>query len=108
MGDPEGLKTMFKVLRMGEDAAGLNLATLGTQGKINIEAQSAGYQNIFQGAEIRAYRIECLEGGLQIYLDGSPVEEIRPGQSTDVEAKIIRVKSSEEAGAKGVYTRIQI
>ena len=102
-GDSEELKNMFRFLRVGDHEIRRDPADLSRQGKILIEASGAGFQNIFRGKTPRLYRIECLEGGLQIYLDGEPVEEIRPGQSTDVEGAIVRVKASESTGAKGHY-----
>lgn len=102
-GNPEELKNMFRFLRVGDHEVHQSTADLGRRGKILVEESSSGFQNIFRGKAPRLYRIECLEGGLQIFLDGEPVEEIRPGQSTDVEAAIIRVKASEASGARGSY-----
>lgn len=103
-GDPEELKNMFRFLRVGDHELRSPPSELSRRGKILIEASGSGFQNIFRGKTPRLYRIECLEGGLQIFLDGEPVEEIRPGQSTDVEAQVVRVKASEDSGAKGTYT----
>ena len=102
-GDPEELKNMFRFLRVGDHEVRQSSADLSRRGKILIDASGPGFQNIFRGKAARLYRIECIEGGLQIFLDGEPVEEIRPGQSTDVEAQVVRVKASEGSGAKGAY-----
>lgn len=102
--DPEELKNMFRFLRVGDHEVRHPPEDLSRRGKIHIEESGSGFQNIFRGKAPRLYRIECLEGGLQIYLDGEPVEEIRPGQSTDVEAEVIRVKASEGSGAEGAYS----
>jgi hypothetical protein len=107
--DPESMRTLFKVLRLGEDAQGGltgDLHSLGYQGKIHLKKEDSGFQNIFRGESPRTYRIECTQGGLQIYLNGKPAEQIVQGQSTDVEAKVIRVQASDGAGAEGIYARV--
>jgi hypothetical protein len=106
--DPASLRTMFKVLRLGEDEQGLGgLSPLWAQGKIHLTKAGATFQNIFRGEEPRPYRIECTEGGLQIYLNGKPAEAIAKGQCTDVEASVIRVQAADEEEAKGFYTRLK-
>ena len=106
--DPASLRTMFKVLRLGEDEQGASgLSPLSAQGKIDLPQSGPAYQSIFRGEEARPYRIECTEGGLQIYLNGKPAEEITKGQCTDVEAAVIRVQASGETPAKGLYTRLK-
>jgi len=106
--DPASLRTMFKVLRLGEDEQGPHgLFPLLAQGKIDLPKSGPNFQNIFRGEEARPYRIECTEGGLQIYLNGKPAEEISNGQCTDVEAAVIRVQASGDADAKGLYTRLK-
>jgi len=107
--DPESMRTLFKVLRLGEDAQGgltEGPHALGYQGKIHLKEKDSGFQNIFRGETPRSYRIECTQGGLQIYLNGKPAEQIVQGQSTDVEASVIRVQASDEAGAEGIYARV--
>lgn len=107
--DPAGLRTLFKVLRLGEDTPGGfpgGLAPTWSQGKIHLKEGEGVFQNIFRGEESRAYRIECTKGGLQIYLNGKPAEQIVEGQTTDVEATVIRVQASNSESAKGLYSRL--
>jgi hypothetical protein len=108
--DPAGLRTLFKVLRLGEDTPGGfpgGLAPTWSQGKIHLKEGNGVFQNIFRGEEPRAYRIECTKGGLQIYLNGKPAEQIVEGQTTDVEATVIRVQASNDESANGLYSRLQ-
>jgi hypothetical protein len=107
--DPESIRTLFKVLRLGEDAQGgfsSGITPTGPQGKIHLAKGKGVFQNIFRGEEPRAYRIECTQGGLQIYLNGKPAEQILEGQTTDVEASVIRVQASNEKEAEGLYSRL--
>jgi hypothetical protein len=107
--DPESMQALFKVLRLGEDAQGGltgGSRSLGAQGKILLPEGKDEFQNIFRGDIPRVYRIECTASGLQIYLDGKPAEQVKEGQSTDVEACVIRVQASGESGAAGIYALV--
>jgi|GEM_PF-5002619 len=106
--DPASLRAMFKVLRMGEETPqSTSLSPLEAQGKIHLKKDGIRFQNVFRGETARTYRIECRQGGLQIYLNGKPAEEIQEGQCTDVEAAVIRVQASNDDDAEGLYARLR-
>ncbi|MCA9568889.1 MAG: hypothetical protein KC656_13665 [Myxococcales bacterium] len=48
-------------------------------------------QAVYVGAAPRLYRVRCFQGALMVLADGSPVAELRHGQTTDVEAARIEV-----------------
>ncbi|MDP6931759.1 MAG: hypothetical protein QGG40_02540, partial [Myxococcota bacterium] len=66
----------------------------------------SGWQTIYRGAHVRAYRVASTEGRIQVALDGEVQEQLVEGQSLDVEAALIRVGSCDEKGADGIYIRL--
>jgi len=75
---------------------------LKSEGRIQLDADAT--QTIFRGETIRAYRIECLHGTLQIRLNGAFVDTLTRGQCTDVEATLVQVSATETA--TGRYTTL--
>jgi hypothetical protein len=66
-----------------------------------------GWQTVFRGAGPRRYRLRCDRGTFQVALDGSLVEELHPGQTSDFEGALVRVMARSEAGAEGAYWAIE-
>ena len=60
---------------------------------------------IFRGDAPRPYRMICDEGDLEIAADGAWIELLHTGQTTDVEARIIRVRGAADI-VRGRYTRL--
>jgi hypothetical protein len=82
-----------------KDAGWINVATGGEP--------DAAWQTIYQGRTPRVYRVACTRGVLDVTLDGAQVERLRPGQSIDVEGKLVRVTAPSGGQAKGGYAQIQ-
>ena len=66
----------------------------------------SSWQTIYRGQSPRLYRIACSQGILDVAADGEVVERLRPGQSIDLEAGLIRVTTDEGQEAIGGYTPI--
>jgi hypothetical protein len=64
------------------------------------------WQTILHAAAPRAYRIRCDSGELQVMADGDLVVRLVPGQTSDVEGEVIRVRGDGVASATGRYTRL--
>ena len=69
-------------------------------------SDGGGWQTVFRGNADRPYRVACSSGVLHVALDGDLVEEVHPGQSVDLEGKLIRVQAA--AAATGWYRRMTI
>jgi hypothetical protein len=50
--------------------------------------------------------VACSQGLLDVTADGDPVERLRPGQSIDIEARLIRVTTENQMEAIGGYTPV--
>ncbi|MEZ4316602.1 MAG: hypothetical protein R3F61_03840 [Myxococcota bacterium] len=64
-----------------------------TVGRIDVEGDA---QTVFRGAGTRPYRLHCEGGSLKVLLDGRPSDELRGGQSIDVEAALVQVSGDGE------------
>ena len=64
------------------------------------------WQTVFRGTSPRRYRIRCDRGAIHIALDGTLVEELQPGQTSDFEGALIRVIARSGEGAEGAYWAI--
>jgi hypothetical protein len=64
------------------------------------------WQTVYFGARPRLYRIVCLQGTLDVTVDGNPIERLSQGQSIDTEAAAIRVTTDHPTGSTGAYTRV--
>ena len=88
-----------RVFRVGGAGAKVSL----TQGSVVLAAGAE--QTLYRGDSVRAYRLCCVHGEMELGVDGSWVESLAAGQTIDVEARLIRVRSQERA-AGGCYTRL--
>jgi hypothetical protein len=112
---PPQFVTKVKVLRTPPrvvKTASTNTTLQGLKGEgwINVATggePDAAWQTIYQGRTPRVYRVACTRGVLDVTLDGAQVERLRPGQSIDVEGKLVRVTAPSGGQAKGGYAQIQ-
>lgn len=88
-----------------EPAPSVHVAPLAMEGSIEAHAGDAGWQTLFRGQSARTYRLAATEGVLEVALDGELLEQVHPGQTTDVEARLIRVRATEGV-ARGRYARL--
>ena len=70
------------------------------------ESPDASWQTVYQGATPRLYRVACSQGLMDVTADGDAVERLRPGQSIDIEARLIRVTTESQNEAIGGYTPV--
>ena len=77
---------------------------LHAQGEIHLEGRS--WQTLFRGENIRTYRLCCRTGVLDVALNGALVEQLKPGQTIDVEASLIRVRAESDEASSGSYVRL--
>lgn len=71
-------------------------------GRIDVGPEA--WQTVYQGTA-HPYRLACSEGELTVALDGLPTLTVGAGQTTDVEAGLVRVRGSGGA-ARGAYHRL--
>ncbi|MBT3221424.1 MAG: hypothetical protein HN348_20260 [Proteobacteria bacterium] len=77
---------------------------LQAQGEINLAGRS--WQTLFRGESSRTYRLCCRTGVLDVALNGALVEQLKPGQTIDIEANLIRVRAETDEEASGSYVRL--
>lgn len=70
------------------------------------DSPDSAWQTLYKGPTSRLYRVACSQGTLDVTADGQSIERLRPGQSIDVEAQLIRVTTSNDTEAIGGYTPI--
>lgn len=110
--DDDDDSVAVRVLRLGRRprsrAAGGE--SVSADGHIQLPAQLSHsaeiWQTILHAAAPRAYRIRCDSGELQVMADGDLVVRLVPGQTSDVEGEVIRVRGDGVASATGRYTRL--
>lgn len=104
-GEEEDLgPTRVRVVRVGAPQA-QEPPPLGAEGRIRIEANDAApHQTVYRGDAIRAYRICCDHGSLEVSVDGSHAGMLSVGQSLDVEGRVVRVHSN--SVTTGRYIRL--
>lgn len=78
-------------------------SALGDQGRIRVEESQ--WQTLFRGREARSYRLFCSAGRLEVALDGKLEDLLSEGQSADVEARLVRVRSP-QGTSRGTYVRV--
>lgn len=76
---------------------------LGRHGVIVLEGAD-DWQTVYRGPVAETYRVFSSRGTLQVSLNGTLVEQISPGRSSDVCGEVIRLRS--DAPATGVYLRL--
>lgn len=112
--EPPSMFTHVKVIR-GHDQTPTShkphrvLPGLAEAGWIHVagsESPDASWQTVYQGVKPRLYRVACSQGLLDVTADGDPVERLRPGQSIDIEARLIRVTTENQMEAIGGYTPV--
>ncbi|MCB9743952.1 MAG: hypothetical protein H6741_35490 [Alphaproteobacteria bacterium] len=105
VGDDEDLgPTRVRVVRVGAPQA-QELPPLVSEGRIRIEANDAApHQTIYRGEAIRAYRVCCDQGSLEVSVDGTHAGMLGVGQSLDVEGRVVRVHSN--SVGTGRYIRL--
>jgi len=77
------------------------------RGRIRVVEQDGErpWQTLYRGAVAHPYRLFCSAGALEISLDGMPADELGTGQSMDVDARLVRVRTS-QGTARGTYVRL--
>jgi hypothetical protein len=96
-----------KVLKPGRPASAPT--PLSEEGEIAIAVEAgeaAGWQTVFRGESAHTYRIRCTTGALEVACDGAIVEQVLPGQTVDVSARLIRVSGGQEGLCLGRYARL--
>jgi hypothetical protein len=85
----------------------LRRTPLSHEGRIRVRpGEPVEWQTIWRGDAVRAYRVLCATGTLEVALDGVPAEKLRAGQSLDVEARLVRVRSGDTGVGLGSYVRL--
>jgi hypothetical protein len=64
----------------------------------------AAEQTLLLGSELRAYRIRCTHGEMQVLVDDAPAFSLVAGQTVDVEGRRLRVAAA--GAAEGRYIRL--
>ncbi len=108
-----GVRTRVRVVRVGGETEAIDdpdwlSAPISHEGRIRVSepTSQSGWQTVLRAETIRAYRLGCDQGALEIFLDGEPAERLSGGQTVDVEAQLIRVRSAGPMGADGSYVRL--
>jgi len=70
------------------------------------DTSDSAWQTIYHGHSPRLYRVACSQGLLEVTADGQAIERLRPGQSIDLEASLIRVTTTDDGEAIGGYNPI--
>ena len=65
-----------------------------------------GGQTVYRGKTSQTYRIFGADGLLEVSADGDWVETLNPGQSIDICAQLIQVRTSEADPVVGTYIRL--
>ena len=73
-----------------------------------IAVEQGASQTLYQGSEPRLYRVSCTDGSLRLELDGQPTGTLLPGQSTDMDARLLRVHGVADGISAGVYTLVRV
>ena len=76
-----------------------------TEGTILVD-NTIEWQTIYRGVEPATYRVWKADGQLQLALDGQWVEAMHPGQSLDVRASLIRVRTAATDPVAASYVRV--
>jgi hypothetical protein len=80
---------------------------LAEAGRIRIEEGAADSgQTLYRGEGHRIYRLHCELGRMRVLVEGQPIETILPGQSMDVETRLLRVLSEDGGGLQGRFVWI--
>jgi hypothetical protein len=102
---PEGTVRVFRADRVPPSRAGR--APLGAEGRIRCRPDPVNpWQTVYRGDPPRPYRLLVSAGALELSLDGVVVERLIAGQSIDIEARLIRVRSVDDDVALGSYVRL--
>jgi len=70
------------------------------------DSADSSWQTIYHGQTPRLYRVACSQGLLEVTADGQAIERLRPGQSIDIEARLIRVTTTDDGEAIGGYNPV--
>ena len=73
-----------------------------------IAVEQGASQTLYQGAAPRLYRVSCTDGSLRLELEGQPTCTLLPGQSTDVDARLLLVHGLADGLSAGVYTLVRV
>ncbi|GEM_PF-1984567 len=113
--DVPEVRTRVRVVRVGHELESDEpeqpdwlAAPITHEGRIRTgdPATASGWQTVLRAESVRAYRLNCDRGALEVFLEGEPAERLATGQTVDVEAKLIRVRSAGPQGAEGSYVRL--
>jgi len=113
-GDPEAegdgaLPTSrVRVVRVGaRPRVSIQETPLHLEGGLRVDPGEESWQTLFRGADPRTYRLACDDGILEVALDGQIADRLHPGQTMDVEARLIRVRAGSDVVMIGRYARVQ-
>lgn len=105
--------TQVRVVRVGTDDLDPDepdwlAAPITHEGRIRLgePTTTGGWQTVLRAELARPYRLSCDRGAMEIFLDGEPAERLACGQTVDLEARLIRVRSAGAMGADGSYVRL--
>ena len=76
---------------------------LGRRGTVALD-DADDWQTVYRGPVASTYRLHSTSGTLQVSLNGTLVEQIKPGRSSDVCGEVIRLRA--DSPATGVYLRL--
>jgi hypothetical protein len=111
--DVPEVRTHVRVVRVGADQEPIEepdwlSIPISHEGRIRVgePTTQAGWQTVLRAQSVRAYRLNCERGALEIFLEGEAAERLAAGQTVDVEAQLIRVRAAGPNGAEGSYVRL--
>jgi hypothetical protein len=97
-----------RVVRVGaRPRVSIQETPLHLEGSLRVDPGEEEWQTLFRGADPRTYRLACDSGVLEVALDGQIADKIQPGQTMDVEARLIRVRAGSNAVMTGRYARVR-
>jgi len=108
--NPSSMFTHVKVVSGNSDRPKRRpLPGLAESGWIHVaggDNSDSAWQTIYHGQSPRLYRVACSQGLLDVTADGAVIERLRPGQSIDLEAQLIRVTTTDDGEAIGGYNPV--
>ncbi len=108
------VRTRVRVVRVDSDVHDIPddpdwlAAPITHEGRIRVgdPTTASGWQTVLRATSAQTYRLNCDRGALEVFLEGEPAEKLATGQTVDVEAQLIRVRSASPHGAEGSYVRL--
>ncbi|MBW1877824.1 MAG: hypothetical protein JRI25_01365 [Deltaproteobacteria bacterium] len=101
-------QSRVRVVRVGNrPRVSIQETPLHLEGNLRVDPGEEAWQTLFRGADPRTYRLACDGGVLEVALDGQIADRIQPGQTMDVEARLIRVRAGSDTVMTGRYARVR-